>query len=414
MDYSIVIFLESIMESNNFVRICLVHYHEIGLKGRNRSYFENLLCKNLESVLKFNKISFSKIKKISGRVCIIFDSEFNKNETEYVLSCIKRVPGIARVSIGYKCEQSIEGLTKSAILVMEESVANSDNINSFKVSARRNHTNFEYDSMEINKIVGGNVADAFPNIKVQMKDPSIDVRLEVIEGSAYVYGKSIVGVGGLPIGSSGRVIGLLSSGIDSPVALWKVARRGANVIGIHFSGAPVVSSESEYLVKEIGEVFQKSGLLSRIYIVRIGKYQKQIALDCPEKLRIVLYRRFMYKIAQELALRLDAKALVTGESLGQVASQTIENLSCTDNAVDLPVFRPLIGSDKQEIIDRAISIGTFDISSQQAPDCCTLYMPKIPETHAKIKYIELAEKDLEFEKWTNEALDNAQILDFHI
>lgn len=177
-----------------------------------------------------------------------------------------------------------------------------------------------------------------------------------------------------------------------------MARRGASVIGVHFSGAPVVTSESEYLVKEIADVLNKYGCISKLYIIRIGKYQKQIAENCPEKLRIILYRRFMYKIAERIAQIEEAKALVTGESLGQVASQTVENLAVTSSAVDIQVFRPLIGSDKQEITDRAVQINTFDISSQQAPDCCTLYMPKTPETHAKLKYVRLAEKDFPYDK----------------
>lgn len=176
-----------------------------------------------------------------------------------------------------------------------------------------------------------------------------------------------------------------------------MARRGASVVGVHFSGAPIVSNESEYLVKEIGDVLNKSGCINKIYIIRIGKYQKQIAQECPEKYRIILYRRFMYRIAEAVAKIEDSKALITGESLGQVASQTVDNLAATNDAVDIQVFRPLIGSDKQEIIDRAEQIGTFDISSQQAPDCCTLYMPKTPETHAKIKYVHQAEEGFDFQ-----------------
>lgn len=288
------------------------------------------------------------------------------------------------------------------IKVMEEA-----NPKSFKVNARRNHTDFEINSMEMNQIIGGALSDAYPKVKIQMKNPDLEVRVEAIQNAAYVYGQSEAGVGGLPVGCSGKFVGLLSSGIDSPVALWKMAKRGATVVGIHFSGAPIVSNESEYLVKEIGDVLKKSGTLNKIYICRIGKYQKQIAEDCPEKLRIILYRRFMYKIAEALASSEGAGGLITGESLGQVASQTLSNLSVTDAAVNIPVFRPLIGSDKIEIIDRAQSIGTFDISSNQAPDCCTLYMPRKPETHAKLKYVEYAEATFDYKTWIIEALDNS-------
>lgn len=163
---------------------------------------------------------------------------------------------------------------------------------------------------------------------------------------------------------------------------------------MHFSGAPIVTNESEYLVKEICDIFHQYGLINKLYVIRIGEFQKKIAEECPERLRIILYRRFMYRCAEAICKTEDAKAIVTGESLGQVASQTIDNLSVTNASVDVQVFRPLIGSDKQEITDRAIQIGTFDLSSQKAPDCCTLYMPSNLETHAKIKYVDLAEKDL--------------------
>lgn len=402
------------MTSKNHKRICLIHYHEIGLKGKNRPIFENRLLQNLKKILNFNDISYEKITKISGRICIVFPMNTDNNTSKKYCNIVKKVPGVARVSTGFKIPQTLEDMINAGIAVMKEAGADKGNVDSFKLSARRNHTSFEYDSMEINKIVGGNISDAFPAIRVQMKNPTVNVRVEVIEGSAYVYGFSLPGVGGLPVGSSGMFVGLLSSGIDSPVALWKVAHRGAKITAIHFSGAPVVSSESEYLVKEIADVFQKSGCIDKLYIVRIGKYQKQIAQDCPEKLRIILYRRFMYKIAEELARRIDSKGLVTGESLGQVASQTIDNLFATDSAVKLPVFRPLIGSDKQEIIDRANEIDTFEISSQQAPDCCTLYMPKSPETHAKLKYVKLAEKDFDETSWISEALDNAEIISYKL
>lgn len=207
------------MNKNNFNRICLVHYHEIGLKGKNRSFFENKLKRNISKVMKFNNLDFSQILKISGRICIVFDESKSKDDANFAISIIKKIPGAARVSTGFKVGQNLEAMTSGGILVMDEAGANDGKVESFKVSARRNHTSFKHDSMEINQIVGGNISDAFPHVKVQMKDPDINVRVEVIEGSAYVYGVSIKGVGGLPVGSAGRIIGLMSSGIDSPVAL---------------------------------------------------------------------------------------------------------------------------------------------------------------------------------------------------
>ena len=390
-------------------KICLIHYHEIGLKGKNRKFFEKRLEQNIKAALA----SISEgifMKRISGRI-LVEDSSSSNLDFHKILNIVTKIPGCARASVGFKCDQTIEAMIEAGCEVMR-SFSEGKLPQSFKVSARRNHTNFEKDSMEINQIVGGSISDAFPEVKVQMKDPELDIRVEVIEGGAYVYGTSEAGVGGLPVGTGGDVVSLLSSGIDSPVALWSVARRGAQVTAVHFSGAPIVTNESEYLVKEICENFSRYGLVKKLYIVRIGKFQKKIAEECPERLRIILYRRFMYRCAEHIAHVEDAKALVTGESLGQVASQTIDNLAATIAAVDMQVFRPLIGSDKQEITDRAIQIGTFELSSQKAPDCCTLYMPRNPETHAKIKYVELAEQDLPIDEWITEAIKESEIVSY--
>lgn len=200
---------------NQHQRICLVHYHEIGLKGRNRGFFENKLKTNISKILQLNDIYVERIRKISGRICIILTSETSKSQAEDIYSIVSKIPGCARVSIGFKCEQSIDAMIECGCMVMQDAGI----VGSFKVSARRNHTNFEIDSMQMNQIVGGAISDAFPQVKVQMKNPDLEIRLEVIEGSSYVYGTSMPGVGGLPVGCSGKLVGMLSSGIDSPVAL---------------------------------------------------------------------------------------------------------------------------------------------------------------------------------------------------
>lgn len=196
-------------------RICLVHYHEIGLKGRNRGFFENKLKSNISKILESNNIEVDRIRKISGRICIILKPESDQEFANTIYSIVSKIPGCARVSTGFKCEQTLDAMIESGCMVMKEA----GSVESFKVSARRNHTNFETNSMEMNQIVGGAISDAFPDVKVQMKNPSLEIRVEAIEGSAYVYGTSMSGVGGLPVGCSGKLVGLLSSGIDSPVAL---------------------------------------------------------------------------------------------------------------------------------------------------------------------------------------------------
>ncbi len=389
-----------------YQRICLVHYHEIGLKGHNRSDFEKRLLKNLQSLLCDYPIVT--IHRISGRLCV-----FLKEGTSFecALECaeaIRWVPGVARVSCGYKCERDIEEMKDVAVLALSECAA----FQTFKAQARRSHTDFPINSMEMNCIIGEALCMAFPEKTVQMKEPDITVGVEVVQNAAYIYARSVRGIGGLPVGASGKVVALLSSGIDSPVALWRMARRGAVCIGVHFSGRPQTSDESEYLVDDIARVLERTGCIARVYTVPFGDYQKEIALKVPPSLRIIMYRRLMYRVAEALAAREHAGALVTGESLGQVASQTLDNIRATDEAVSLPVLRPLIGTDKLEIIEAAQKLGTFDISSQDAPDCCTLFMPRNPETHAKMPQVLEAEAMLPLEQWIRELVDAAEAKDY--
>ena len=387
-------------------RVCLVHYHEIGLKGRNRSVFEKRLVKNVEALL--GAFPVVTIHRISGRLCVFMKEGTSRDIALEAAETIRNVPGVARVSCGFKCERDLFEMGRVAVNALGEC----GDFETFKVHARRNHTDFATDSMEMNRIIGSDLCAAYPDKTVKMKDPDVTVTVEVVQNAAYIYARSSRGIGGLPVGSSGRVVSLLSSGIDSPVALWKLARRGAVCIGAHFSGRPQTSDESEYLVDDIAKVLERTGCIARVYVVPFGDYQKEIALSAPPSLRIVLYRRLMFKVAQEIAKVERAGALVTGESLGQVASQTLDNIRATDDAVEMPVFRPLIGTDKLEIIDEAQRLGTFEISSQDAPDCCTLFMPRNPETHAKLEEVQKAESAFPIDQWVAELLDAAEIHDY--
>jgi tRNA uracil 4-sulfurtransferase len=391
---------------STFQRICLAHYHEIGLKGHNRSTFEMRLLKNLEALL--SDFPIVTIHRISGRLCVFLKEGTDWECEKACAEAIRMVPGVARVSSGFKCERDLDEMNRAAIDALSEA----DEFRSFKVAARRNHTDFEINSMEMNRLVGAALCEAFPDKKVQMKNPDVEVGVEVVQNAAYVYARSVRGVGGLPVGSSGMVVSLLSSGIDSPVATWRMARRGAVCIGVHFSGRPQTSDASEYLVDDIAHILEKTGCIARVYVVPFGDYQREISLTVPPQLRVIMYRRLMFKVAEEIARRVGAKALVTGESLGQVASQTLDNIRCTDAAVDMPVFRPLIGTDKLEIIDMAQQVGTFDISSQDAPDCCTLFMPRSPETHAKLEDVLAAEALLPVADWVPEIADSAELHEY--
>ncbi|WP_283170410.1 tRNA uracil 4-sulfurtransferase ThiI [Curtanaerobium respiraculi] len=389
-----------------FQRICLVHYHEIGLKGHNRSSFENRLLKNIRALLEGKPIR--DIRRISGRVLILVEQGATWEDACDIEESVLGVPGVARVSCGYACERDLEAIGRAAVAALDDA----GDFTTFKVAARRNHTDFPIDSMTLNREVGALLCAAFPDKIVKMKDPDALVHVEVIQGGAYVYARSERGVGGLPVGSSGKVVSMLSSGIDSPVASWRMARRGAIVIGVHFSGRPQTSSTSEFLVDDIAHLLERTGCIARVYMVPFGNYQREIAVSCPPELRIILYRRLMFRVAERIAQREGAKALVSGESLGQVASQTIENILVTNAVVGLPVFRPLIGSDKQEIISDAEQLGTFEISSQDAPDCCTLFMPRNPETHAKPEKVEAAEAGLPIEAWVDEIVEAAEVHDY--
>lgn len=389
-----------------FQRITLVHYHEIGLKGHNRSVFEKRLQRNLEFLLP--KESIASIRRISGRICIKYREDIDYSEVCTIADHIRSLPGVARVSSGYTCERELEQIYQLA----EFAVQDSGDFESFKVKARRNHTDFPIDSMQLNQLVGAHLCEKYPDKTVKMKDPDLTVAVEVVQNSVYVYARSTPGVGGLPVGSSGSVMCLLSSGIDSPVALWRMAKRGAICFGVHFSGRPQTASTSEYLVDDIAHELEKRGCIARVFVVPFGDYQRIIASVVPPELRVIIYRRLMMKVAQALSKQVRAKALVTGESLGQVASQTLDNIYVTDEAVAMPVFRPLIGTDKIEIINEAEQLGTFSISSQDAPDCCTLFMPRNPETHAKLDVVLKAEEGLDYDSWIPQILSEVEILDY--
>ena len=343
-------------------RLCLVHYHEIGLKGKNRSTFENQLVTNLHRALKAFPIA--NIQRISGYIVVESEDRMATPEMAHVIA---KVPGVARVSLAYKCGLDEGEYNAAAIRALREA----GDFSTFKVHARRSSTTYPVHSIDMNHIVGSALCEAFPDKLVQMHDPDVTVVVHVVQGSTFVYAASMPGVGGLPVGTAGKVVTLLSSGFDSPVATWMVGRRGATCIPVHFSGRPMTSDTSEYLCRDIVDALAPSGVVGRMYVVPFGEYQREISLVVPQSLRIIMYRRVMYQVSERIAQLEGAKAIVTGESLGQVASQTLDNIAAVNQAVTIPVLRPLIGSDKQEIIRRAQELGTYDISSQTAPDCCT-------------------------------------------
>lgn len=384
-------------------RVCLVHYHEIGLKGNNRARFERILMDNIKAALA--AFSVATITRISGHILVTFSVS---GEAERAFPLIAKVPGVARVSLAFHTNREPGEYCAAAIKALEEF----GEFNSFKVVARRSNTDYELTSMDLNKQVGEVLCNAFPDKKVLMKGCDAQVHVLVVQGSVYVYARSERGVGGLPQGSAGKVVTLLSSGIDSPVATWLLARRGAVPVPVHFSGRPQTADTSEYLCQDIIQALAPCVQVGRLYVIPFGDCQREISIACPSDLRVIMYRRVMYAVAERIAQLEGAKALVTGESLGQVASQTLENIMVVNEVVDIPVFRPLIGSDKQEIIARAEQIGTYDISTQTAPDCCTLFMPRRPETHAKLDEVHAAWEMFDHEAMIQQLVDAAEYIDF--
>ena len=385
-------------------RVCLVHYHEIGLKGNNRARFERILMDNIKAALA--AFSVATITRISGHILVTF-SVSSRGPSVHSRSSPK-FPGSPASLLRFIPNREPGEYCVAAIKALEEF----GEFNSFKVVARRSNTDYELTSMDLNKQVGEVLCNAFPDKKVLMKGCDAQVHVLVVQGSVYVYARSERGVGGLPQGSAGKVVTLLSSGIDSPVATWLLARRGAVPVPVHFSGRPQTADTSEYLCQDIIQALAPCVQVGRLYVIPFGDCQREISIACPSDLRVIMYRRVMYAVAERIAQLEGAKALVTGESLGQVASQTLENIMAVNEVVDIPVFRPLIGSDKQEIIARAEQIGTYDISTQTAPDCCTLFMPRRPETHAKLDEVHAAWEMFDHEAMIQQLVDAAEYIDF--
>ena len=383
-------------------RVCLVHYHEIGLKGKNRSIFENQLVTNLKCALRDTPLKC--VKRICGYILVTFEGGATRDYQDL----IGKVPGVARVSLAHECPRDLAEYSQAAIVSLGEA----GSFSTFKVHAHKSSTDYPFHTLDINRQVGAALCEAFPDKKVDVHNPDVTVHVNVVQGSVYVYAVSERGAGGLPVGTAGKVVTLLSSGFDSPVATWMLGRRGAICVPIHVSGRPMVSDTSEWLTQDIVKALAPSGVVGRLYVVPFGARQREISLAVDQKLRIITYRRVMFSAAERIARIEGAKALVTGESLGQVASQTLENISAVDETVSMPVLRPLIGSDKQEIIERAQQIGTYDISCQTAPDCCTLFMPRRPETHAKRDEVHEAWDSFDHEAMIEDLVDHIEYVDF--
>ena len=390
--------------------VCFISFHELALKGRNRGVFERRLRENLDAALKASSFDTSNVQRIAGSLTVTVHDPDKAEECAHLLA---NIPGVTAVAVAYKIGREWDDICEVALRALREA-APTEGAYTFKVESRRSSTNFPKSSMDISREVGAYLLAATidEGASVRMKNPDVLVSIKIVEGSTYISTHKIKGIGGLPSGSSGRTISLLSSGIDSPVASYRMIKRGSVVLGLHFSGRPQTNDSSERLVLEIGEVLAQTGGLARIYVVPFGDIQREIASIVEPSMRVIMYRRLMLVVAEKLAHSQKAKALITGESLGQVASQTLDNIVATDSSVEMPILRPLIGTDKDEIIGEARHIGSYDLSIQEAEDCCTLFMPRSPETHASPKQVARSWDMLDVENLTQRALDSIEVHEF--
>ena len=388
----------------------IVKYGEIGIKGKNRYIFENKLIKNIKNMLK--PIDKFNVYKEYGRVYV----DLGDYEYDEVCEEVKKVFGVVGVCPAVKVlrnnEEDVEAayqkLKETALLVLEEKIEKG--AKTFKVESRRGDKSFRLTSQDMSIDIGGyllsNVGD---KIKVDINKPEAKIKCELRENNVVVYSDTVPGYGGLPIGTNGKAMSLLSGGIDSPVATWMVAKRGMEVEAVHFHTYPFTSEKSQEKVKDLARILAKYCGKVRLHKVNILEIQKAVGLNCRDEEMTIISRRFMMRIAQKLAEQRNCDALITGESIGQVASQTIQGLTCTNASVSLPVFRPLIAMDKTEIIEIAKKIDTFETSIIPEEDCCSVFAPKKPVTKPKLERIEDSEKALDVDKLIQDAIDNMEV-----
>ena len=382
----------------------LCHYAEVGLKLGNRRFFENWLRQNIKAAL--NRAIPSKkftVRRLYGRIMIELDDDPIKNRKE-ITQALSRTFGLAYFAFAKYVVQEIKGIREMALVALQDK-----EFDTFKIKTRRPDQQFLFTAQQVNEDVGAFILSKMDKT-VQLKDPDITCYIDIVQGSVYIYTEKIPGPGGLPTGANGKVVGLLSGGIDSPVASILAMKRGAAVIFVHFHSVPLTTEESIEKVKQITTVLSHYQSRIHLYLIALTPIQKEILVKTKEKYRIILYRRFMFRIAEIIARKEKARALVTGESLGQVASQTLENIAVIETVSSMPILRPLIGLDKQEIMDLAKEYGTYDISILPDQDCCSLFLPKNPATKAKKQYIEAEEENLAMDNLVQEAMDSIDII----
>ena len=374
-------------------KVIIVRYCEIHLKGKNRGYFEKIFMMNLEKALAGIR---HEIRKPSGRYIV---ENFDQTRTEEILEKLSRVFGTHTLSSAYKVPAELEMIYDTVKKIAPES-------GSFKVITNRANKSFPLNSMQLSAEIGGRLLQDFPNLTVDVHAPQHEICIDIREnGDALIFSGHIKGAGGMPVGTSGKGVLLLSGGIDSPVAGYMIAKRGMVLEALHFHSYPYTNMQAREKVEELARILSGYTGGMTLHVVSVTHIQEAIHKHCPAEMMITLLRRFMMRIAERLAEQVGGQCIITGESLGQVASQTIEGMTSSGSVVEnLPILRPLVGFDKTEIIERAREIGTFETSIQPYEDCCTVFLPKHPLIRPKMGDVLRAEQKLDVEALLEEAM----------
>ncbi len=380
-------------------KVIIVRYCEIHLKGKNRGYFEKIFMMNLEKALAGIR---HEIRKPSGRYIV---ENFDQTRTEEILEKLSRVFGTHTLSSAYKVPAELEMIYDTVKKIAPES-------GSFKVITNRANKSFPLNSMQLNAEIGGRLLQDFPNLSVDVHAPQHEICIDIREnGDALIFSGHIKGAGGMPVGTSGKGVLLLSGGIDSPVAGYMIAKRGMVLEALHFHSYPYTNMQAREKVEELARILSGYTGGMTLHVVSVTHIQEAIHKHCPAEMMITLLRRFMMRIAERLAEQVGGQCIITGESLGQVASQTIEGMTSSGSVVEnLPILRPLVGFDKTEIIERAREIGTFETSIQPYEDCCTVFLPKHPLIRPKMEDVLRAEQKLDVEALLEEAMLSSEMV----
>ena len=366
----------------------LIHYDEIAIKLGNRNWFEKQLVKNIKN--QINKLEYSNIKKYAAR---IFINDINVNQSDQYISKLSKVMGISSVHLMCNIPADVTKIKNYCLDLLK---LYKDSFQTFKIFTKRQNKSFPHTSPELNSMIGELVCNKL-NKKVKLKKPDLELRIEIIEDLALIGHQSDRGFGGLPIGCGEEALSLISSGIDSPVASFKMLKRGVQLSYIHFHSAPATGHESIENVKKIIDKLSEFQSSKKLFLVPFLDVQKAIMSTAPNKYWVILFRRAMVKLSCIIAKKINAKALVTGENVGQVASQTLSNINAISEASSMPILRPLIGYNKKEIINLAGDIGTYEISILPYEDCCGFFVPKHPETKARLNLVKDCEKEIKID-----------------